>query len=256
MIPPNIISLGEHEAQHRAKSLEIIAADEALLDHLHVIEAAMAATYAHVIDQADRIPDELTLQKLGIRLFNDLASTLSQGLAGYYQQAFDTLRDLVELQFLFDDFSGDRSRIGRWTSLARREREKEFSPRAVRERLDARYSHVGQKRRAVYQRFCMLASHPSPEGFVLTAPNGDARLGPFIEPRFVKALMDETAVVGLQATINFTSLLPAHTDQERQAKQAFLHRGGPWLEKYLPNEVEEAVTRAEAGRPISTPPHI
>ena len=60
--------------------------------------------------------------------------------------------------------------------------------------------------------------------------------------------MEETAVVGLQATINFTSLLPAHTDEERQAKQAFLYRGGPWLEKYLPREVEAAVARGEARR--------
>jgi hypothetical protein len=248
MIPPNIIAIGEHEAQLRAQSLEIITADEALLDHLHVIEAAMTAAYDHVINRLDRTPDELTIQKLGIRLFNDLASALSQGLAGYYQQAFDTLRDLVELQFLFDDFSGDRSRIGRWAGMERREREREFSPRAVRERLDERYSHVGQKRRAVYQRFCTLASHPSPEGFRLTAPNGDALIGPFIEPRYVKGLMEEAAVVGLQATINFTSLLPAHTDEDRQAKQAFLHRGGPWLEKYLPAEVEAAFAREEARR--------
>jgi hypothetical protein len=246
MIPPNIIALGEHEAQLRAQSLDIIAADEALLDHLHMIEGAMAAAYAHVISRPDRTPDELTIQKLGIRLFNDLASALSQGLAGYYQQAFDTLRDLVELQFLFDDFSGDRSRIARWAGIGRRDREREFSPRAVRERLDKRYAHVGQKRRAVYQRFCTLASHASPEGFRLTAPNGDAIIGPFIEPRFVRGLIEETAVVGLQAAINFTSLLPAHTDEERQAKQAFLHRGGPWLEKYMPDEVEAAVARNKA----------
>lgn len=248
MIPSNIVTLGEHEAQIRAKSLEIIAADEALLDHLHIIEATMAAAYDHVINRPDRTPDELTIQKLGIRLFNDLASGLSQGLAGYYQQAFDTLRDLVELQFLFDDFSGDQQRISQWAGMERRGREREFSPRAVRERLDERYSHVGQKRRAVYQRFCTLASHPSPEGFSLTAPNGDAVIGPFIESRFVKALMEETAVVGLQATINLTSLLPAHTDEERQAKQAFLYRAGPWLEKYLPDAVEAAVARGEARR--------
>lgn len=246
MIPPNIITLGEHEAQLRARSLEIIAADEALRDHMHIIEAAMAAAYEHVNNRPDRTPDELVVQKLGIRLFNDLASALSQGLAGYYQQAFGTLRDLVELQFLFDDFSGDSSRVSRWAGMDRRERERLFSPRAVRERLDERYSHVGQKRRAVYQRFCTLASHPSPEGFSLTAPNGDAVIGPFVELRYVKALMEELAVVGLQATINFTSLLPAHTDKERQAKKAFLFRGGPWLEKYLPGEVEAAAARGAA----------
>jgi hypothetical protein len=251
MIPPNIITLGEREAQLRGRSLDIIAADEALLDHMHTIEAAMAAAYEHVINRPDRTPEELTIQKLGIRLFNDLASALSQGLAGYYQQAFGTLRDLVELQFLFDDFSGDHVRISRWASMERREREREFNPRAVRERLDERYSHVGQKRRAVYQRFCTLASHPSPEGFRLTAPNGDAIIGPFVELRYVKALMEELAVVGLQATINFTSLLPAHTDEERQAKQAFLYRCGPWLEKYLPNEIEAAVARGESQRPES-----
>lgn len=251
MIPENIILLGRFEADLRAQSLEAIAADKMMSDHLDAIEAAMTAINDHVRDRPERGPHELVVMRLGIRLLNDLGSGLSQGFAGYYQQAFDAIRDVVELQFLFDDFDGDAEKILRWASATKSDREKEFKPVAVRERLDRRYRHTEQKRRGIYQLLSGIASHASPEGFALTTPkDGMTIIGPFFEDRFLRALLGEMAKHSLAATVNFTTLLPAATARERYAKHVFAQRGGKWMETYMNEAVAKVFAGdAEGGRP-------
>jgi hypothetical protein len=245
MIPENIIALGTQEAEFRARSLKLIDETPALLEHLNVIEAAMSAIVDHVQGRPERHPDELPLKGLGIRLFNDLGAGLGDALSGYYQQALGALRDIVELQLLFDDFSDDPAKIGRWSAASRRDREREFGPRVVRQRLDARYQHKGEMRRTVYQRLSMLATHPSPEGLAIIAPDGLAILGPFFEPGRLKVVLEEMAQQGLAATVNFTSLFPAETEDERAAKAGFLQRAGRWAEQFMAEAVAEAERNAK-----------
>lgn len=238
MIPPNITELGRREAELRIQSLEAISADKMMSDHLDAVEAAMTAIMDHVRERPERSEHELIVKRLGIRLFNDLGSGLSQGLAGYYQQAWDAARDVVELQFLFDDFSGDTEKVKLWSTMTKAAREKEFKPAKVRERLDARYQHTGDGRRTAYQMLSTMASHPSPDGFVLTMPKDNlSETGPFYEERFLRALLGDMARHGLAATVNFTTLLPAGTPAEQHAKQAFAQRGGRWLATYMENAV-------------------
>lgn len=240
MIPENIIELGRREAELRVESLAAITGDPMMSDHLEAVEAAMSAVMDHVRERPERGGHELIVKRLGIRLFNDLASGLSQGFAGYYQQAWDAVRDVVELQFLFDDFSGDADKVMRWATMPKAKREKEFRPAEVRSRLDKRYQHTGDKRRAAYQMLSTMASHPSPDGFILTMPkNNLSETGPFYEERFLRALLGDMAQHGLAATVNFTSLLPAATGAERQAKHIFAQRGGKWLETYMGGAVAE-----------------
>ena len=52
-----------------------------------------------------RKQDELTVQLLGIRLFNASASALKLLLSGYYQTAALQERDLLEMAFLLDLFT-------------------------------------------------------------------------------------------------------------------------------------------------------
>jgi len=249
MIPENIIGLGRREAELRAESLAAISADKMMSDHLDVIEASMTAIMDHVRDRPERGTHELIVQRLGIRLFNDLASGLSQGFAGYYQQAWDAVRDVVELQFLFDDFTGDAEKVMRWATMSRTDREKEFRPVQVRKRLDDRYEHTGEKRRAAYQMLSTMASHASPEGFTLTMPKDNmSETGPFFEERFLRAFLGDIAQHGLSATVNFTTLLRASTDDERNAKHVFAQRGGKWLETYMGEAVAEVFAAQAEGR--------
>jgi hypothetical protein len=246
MIPENILGLGVREAELRAEALAAIQAEPMLGDHLDAIEASMTAIMDHVRERPERNMGELVTMRLGIRLFNDLASGLSQALAGYYHQAFDAVRDVVELQFLFDDFADEPDKVIRWATAERVAREKEFKPIKVRERLDARYEHTGEKRRAAYQALSTMASHASPEGFSLFAPADNLSvIGPFFEKRFLGALLGEMAQHGLAATVNFTSLLPAGTDEERHAKHVFAQCGGRWLERYMGAAVAESFVEGQ-----------
>ena len=139
MIPENIISLGQREAEIRTQSLAAVVPDRMLSDHVDAVEVAMSAIMDHVRGRPERGAHELVVKRLGIRLFNNLGSGLSQGFAGYYQQAWSVVRDVVELQFLFDDFTDDAEKIMRWAQSSKAAREKEFGPLQVRQRLDVRY---------------------------------------------------------------------------------------------------------------------
>jgi hypothetical protein len=241
-IPENIVVLGQRESELREQSLGAIDGDERMSDHLDVIEATMSALMDHVRDRPERSQAELVVKRLGIRLFNNLASGLSQGLKGYYQQAFDAVRDVVELQFLFDDFGTDPEKPLRWALASKVEREREFRPAEVRKRLDARYKHVGDARRKAYQALSTMASHPSPDGFALITPRDNLSVtGPFFEARFLDALLAEMAQHGLGAGVNFTSLLAAQTEAEMAAKIVYAQRAGRWVERYMSKEVAEVM---------------
>jgi len=66
----NLVSLYDHEEGLRATSLEAIKADATLSDHWNLVTEAMNAIYAFTHDHVHKSEDELTLQYLGIRLFN------------------------------------------------------------------------------------------------------------------------------------------------------------------------------------------
>lgn len=241
-IPENIVVLGHRESELREQSLGAIDDNERMSDHLDAIEATMSALMEHVRDRPERSQAELVVKRLGIRLFNNLASGLSQGLKGYYQQAFDAVRDVVELQFLFDDFGSDPEKPLRWALASKVDREREFRPAEVRKRLDARYQHVGDARRKAYQALSTMASHPSPDGFALITPHDSLSVtGPFFEARFLDALLGEMAQHGLGAGVNFTSLLPAETEAEMAAKIVYAQRAGRWVERHMSKEVAEVM---------------
>src|SRR6266436_7281496 len=66
----NLTSLHDHEEELRSRSLAVIKADAALSDHWDLVAEAMNAIYAFSHDHPHGSEDELTLQYLGIRLFN------------------------------------------------------------------------------------------------------------------------------------------------------------------------------------------
>ena len=73
----NLTSLHKHEEELRARSLAAIKADTALSDHWNLVGEAMNAIYAFTHDPAHRSENELTLQFLGIRLFNAAGASVT-----------------------------------------------------------------------------------------------------------------------------------------------------------------------------------
>ena len=106
----NLTSLHTHEEQLRAQSLIVIKADAGLSDHWKLVAEAMNAIYAFSHDHPHERENELTLQYLGIRLFNVAGASIKLALSGYYQNAFGQLRDLIETSFLVDYLSTQKDR--------------------------------------------------------------------------------------------------------------------------------------------------
>ncbi|WP_155255594.1 hypothetical protein [Bradyrhizobium elkanii] len=84
----NLILLHKQEEALRAKSLAVIELSTALSDHWNLVAEAMNIVYAFTHDYVHESENELTLQYLGIRLFNAAAASIKLALSGNYQQAF------------------------------------------------------------------------------------------------------------------------------------------------------------------------
>ena len=74
----------------------------------------MNAIYAFTHDHVHGSEDELTLQYLGIRMFNAGGASIKLALSGYYQKAFHHVRDVLETSFLVDYLSTYPEKIDKW----------------------------------------------------------------------------------------------------------------------------------------------
>lgn len=183
----------------RAKACELVRADQKLLLHLSIIEGAMDV--ADVLRQFETEDEDLKLvQLLGMRTFNAFGASLKLGLSGYSQTSALIMRDILETVFLLDHFRGDSSRIEQWRVADKRTRMKSFSPVRVREELDRRDGFTSKKRAALYELFSELAAHPTMKSawMMRRTKDGDAVIGPFIDPRTVEAVLSEMGRLAIQ----------------------------------------------------------
>lgn len=134
----NLMTLHAHEETLRAGSLAIIDKSATLKEHFGVVHEAMNIVYGLTHDHLHRSDDELTLQMLGIRLFNASTVSVKLALSGYYQIAFAQLRDVVETYFLLDYFGTNKDKIAVWKMADKRQLKRKFGPNEIRDALDAR----------------------------------------------------------------------------------------------------------------------
>jgi pimeloyl-ACP methyl ester carboxylesterase len=90
----NLHTLHAEEERLRDASLTLIGGREDLREHLAIVHEAMNAIFAFTQEHVQGSDDELTLQLLGIRLFNAAAASIKLALSGYYQKAFVHMRDI------------------------------------------------------------------------------------------------------------------------------------------------------------------
>jgi hypothetical protein len=83
----NLTSMHKREEELRASRLAAIEADGALSDHWNLVAEAMNAIYAFTHDHPHGSENELTLQYLGIRLFDAAGASIKLALSGSYQKA-------------------------------------------------------------------------------------------------------------------------------------------------------------------------
>jgi hypothetical protein len=192
----NLTSLHKHEEELRARSLAAIEADAALSDHWNLVAEAMAAIYAFSHDHDHESENELTLQYLGIRLFNVAGASIKLALSGYYQNAFGQLRDMIETSFLVDYLSTYPEKINEWKRADKKKRILHFGAGVIRNALDKRDGYTSGERKRIYDLISELASHASYLGVSLTTtgPDNMAQVGPFFDDKKLASWLGEMAL--------------------------------------------------------------
>jgi hypothetical protein len=231
----NLRSLHRHEEELRAKGLEVIDARADLRDHFELISEAMNVIYAFSHDHVHQSDNELTLQLLGIRLFNAAGATVKLALSGYYQKAFDAVRDILETGFLADFLTTYPDRIAEWKSADKKARIVHFGPGIIRNALDKRDGYSSGERKRIYDLLSEHASHASYSGFSLvTNAQNLGQIGPFFAPKKLAICITELATRFSHAAI---ILVSEHEGEDRQLLATRAHYLGAvnaWTAKYFP----------------------
>jgi hypothetical protein len=116
----NLHSLHEEEERLRALHVGFVESRKDLSDHVGLIAESMNIVYSIARDHPHGSDNELTMQFLGIRLFNTMACSIKLAYSGFYQNAFSALRDLLETYYLVDFLSFHRDEISAWSQQVRR----------------------------------------------------------------------------------------------------------------------------------------
>lgn len=231
-VPVNLQSLHQQEERIRTEALGLIGKDPALSDHLRLVHDAMDVLNATCLASFDPDKDELSVQLLGLRMFNGLAVGLKLGLSGYYQNALASLRDVLELTNLLDLFLEWSAKIAEWRQCDSKARSKKFGPAAVRKELDARDGWANSKREPIYKLYCEYAAHASQPGFRLVAPDGLAKIGPFLDEALLTAWLVDMAKHGGHGAL-VLSMHFADKEPLFKANARYLDQLRGWHTKYL-----------------------
>jgi hypothetical protein len=150
----------------------------------------------HTHDHVHGSEDELALQLLGIRLFNAAGASIKLALSGYYQKAFDQLRDVIETSFLVDYLSTYPAEIDEWRRADRKKRMSHFGPARIRNALDKRDGYTSGERKRIYEIISEYATHASYPGVTLTTtgPVNMAQVGPFFDEQKLRSWLGEMAL--------------------------------------------------------------
>lgn len=223
-MPQNLLYLHEGEEELRRKAIELVQENTDFQDHLAVTERAMNLLDVFVRLQVEATDDGRTIQHLAIRVFNGFASAWKLMASGYFQKAGLVQRDLVETIYLVNFFHAYPDKIAAWRMADRRQLINEFGPSAIRKALDALVDKGKSRREEIYQKFSMIAGHPSKIGFDMLRPKGSdgAVLGPFMEASALQALLEEQGMLGPQAGLAFLLFLDDETSGAREAMHSFL----------------------------------
>jgi hypothetical protein len=234
-LPDNFILLHSGEENLRVKSISWIEQDVKLLRHAKMVECAMNLFDVFIKHHVHANKDELIVQCLGIRLFNDFSSSIKLLLSGYYQTATVLLRDVLETTFLLDYLQVNRNLIAIWSECSEMERLKQFAPAKVRIALDDRDGFTKRKREEAYKLLCGLAAHPSPEGFRMLTPiaGGNAHCGPFAEMTALEAVLSEMAKLATESANIFQRFFSKRTPLASTTSLDFMEMQGRWVEFFF-----------------------
>jgi hypothetical protein len=229
----NLMTLHGEEERLRAETLARIERKKELKDHFYIIAEAMNMFWGLTHEHPHKNDDELTIQFLGIRLFNSAAASIKLAFSGYYQNAFQHLRDILETYFLLDYLRSNPDKLPIWKAADRKQLMKDFGPAAVRAALDRRDGFKEQKRKAIYDLISAHATHATYRGFRLTTKNRLGELGPFFSEDNLLAWVQEAAKMLTHAAVIYGTHFEGLSPALLRVKEKYLEDLGPWTRKYL-----------------------
>lgn len=247
-IPQNLVLLHRGEEVQRGKALEFIEADEALQAHVSIVEKAMDLLDVYVRRQKEDSDDGRAIQHLAIRVFNGFATAWKLMASGYFQAAAMIQRDVFETLQLVNYFYHFPEKVAVWRSADRKQLLNEFGPSRVRKALDNVAGQGKSHREAIYQKFSMLAAHPSRVGFDMLRPKGGngSVIGPFMEVASLRALLEEHGMLAVQAGFAFNTFLDSEIEVAQPVVHAFAVSAMRYGVRYLGiNYTEEQIAEAD-----------
>jgi hypothetical protein len=191
MIPQNLESLHNEEERIRTETCALISSSTVLSDHLELLHDAMDMINLLSVRHQSTSDNQLTIQMLGIRLFNTAAASTRLALSGYYQAAIHLARDLQEITYLLDYFHHKPSMIAVWKNADHKARSRLFGPTVIRKALETLSPQNNLPRERIYRIFSELAAHATYKGFQLLAPDGLIKCGPFFDQKGLEAWLGE-----------------------------------------------------------------
>ena len=226
-------TLHAEEERLRGEHKKLLALREDLREHINLIRESMNIIAALTKEHAHRTPDELTMQFLGIRLFNAAAASIKLAYSGYYQNAFSALRDFLETYFLVDFLYSNPKEITSWKKATKEELKGRFGPNAIRNALDKRDGFKEGKRKLIYDLISQFATHATPGGFRMTLKGKWGELGPFYEEDRFEAWVQEAVKMASHAGIVFASGFNGVDENLLLLKAQFLGDLNAWKKKYF-----------------------
>ena len=235
IFPENFNLLHQGEEFLRGQSIEAIKASDMLLHHFEIVADSMDLIQYFAQQYRHRSEDQLVIQLLGIRLFNDCGTAINNMLAGYYQSSVMIQRDLLEVSFLLDYLKSNPMMIAEWKASAETERNKKFSAIEIRKFLDDRDGFKERKRAEHYRLLCSLGAHASYQGFQLLQPiaGGDAHCGPFFAETSLAPTLSELAKIAILGAGNFTLFFSPDSIADLEVKLRFMEKQSLWFDRFV-----------------------
>ena len=238
-LPEKLKNLSSREERIKNESIRLIKSDLTLDKRLVAYESAMDTVFALVVDHKNLTDDEITVQYIGIRLFNSLAISLRLVLTGYYQASFAIQRDILETAFLLNYFLYCPSKVAEWKKATNDERVKCYNPRKIRGILDKRDGFVNKRREKKYKLFCEYAAHVSYPGNKLVAPKGVGEIGPFFDQKYLKNCFAELIENGFYSVLLFMGHFENIKEPNiMKIKIEFLSRLADWYQERFKKELK------------------
>jgi hypothetical protein len=207
-----LLSLINEEDRIHARSKDAAERDPQLQDLLQLVEIHVDLMFL-VAARPFTEEDPKALSALSARVFNTMASARRLAFCGYYQAAFATMRDFLEVATLLNAFRHYPEKLGTWRSAKKGAVPEELKPIRLRKAIEERDPDTAKALQDLYGLYSHHATHPTYDSLRVLQRQGVSVPGPhFSEAHLRNVLVDLARLLVLSAGPIFQFLAAAKSD--------------------------------------------